>query len=77
MDTETKVYVQPSEVGKYQTIYGGPVYPLPNTNETTGVSDITPTTGTASTLHDLQGRRITDTPQSGLYIRNGKKYVVR
>ena len=32
--------------------------------------DITPT-------FDLQGRRLTAKPQSGLYIRNGRKYVVK
>ena len=26
---------------------------------------------------DLQGRRLTETPQRGLYIRDGKKYVVK
>ena len=29
MNTQTKLYVQPSEVNKFQTIYNGPVYPLP------------------------------------------------
>jgi hypothetical protein len=26
---------------------------------------------------DLQGRRLTDTPHRGMYIRDGKKYVVK
>ncbi len=30
----------------------------------------------SSRLYDLQGRRVTD-PQKGLYVRNGKKYIVR
>ncbi len=29
MGTQTKVYVQPSQVDKYKAIYKGPVYPLP------------------------------------------------
>ena len=29
MNTETKVYVQPSQVDKFKEIYNGPVYPLP------------------------------------------------
>jgi hypothetical protein len=27
------------------------------------------------TIHDLQGRRLNGTPQKGIYIRNGRKYV--
>ena len=30
-----------------------------------------------STIYALQGRRLTDTPQRGMYIRDGKKYVVK
>ena len=30
-----------------------------------------------STLYDLQGRRLSSTPQKGVYIRGGRKYVVR
>ena len=33
--------------------------------------------GKNSTFFDLQGRRITARPQRGLYIRDGKKYVVK
>ena len=28
-----------------------------------------------NTLYDLQGRRLNNKPQNGLYIRDGKKYV--
>ena len=28
-------------------------------------------------MYDLQGRRMNDTPQRGLYIKNGKKYIAR
>lgn len=30
---------------------------------------------TSSPIHDLQGQRLKGTPQKGVYIRNGKKYV--
>ena len=30
-----------------------------------------------SPLYDLQGRRLSDKPDKGLYIQNGKKYVVK
>ena len=32
--------------------------------------------GKNNTFFELQGRRITARPQRGLYIRDGKKYVV-
>lgn len=32
---------------------------------------------TNASLFDLQGRRLTDQPRHGLYIRSGRKYVVR
>ena len=33
MDTQTELYVRPSEVEKYQAVYKGPVYPLPEVQE--------------------------------------------
>ena len=32
---------------------------------------------TQSPLYDLQGRRVTGTPERGLYIRNGKKVWIK
>ncbi len=29
----------------------------------------------SSSIHDLQGRRLKGTPQKGVYIQNGRKYV--
>ena len=40
-------------------------------------SSLSPLTTHLSPLYDLQGRRLTGTPQRGLYIKNGKKYVAR
>ena len=41
-------------------------------------SSITPTTpGTSSVTYDLQGRRLPATPRRGLYIKDGRKIVVR
>ena len=33
--------------------------------------------GSEKTLYDLQGRRVAGTPMRGIYIRGGRKYVVR
>ena len=75
MGTQTKVYVQPSEVEKYKKIYKGPVYPL--SNEMNGISDFALPEDKSSALFDLQGRRILGEPSRGIYIVNGKKVVVK
>jgi hypothetical protein len=75
MGTETKVYVQPSQVLDFQNVYQGMVYPL--TDEMNGITDITCVVGSSAELYDLQGRKLSSMPAKGIYIQNGKKYVVR
>lgn len=44
----------------------------------TGISHTVWTSVSADTsYYDLQGRRLSDAPRQGIYIRNGKKYVAR
>ena len=75
MDTQTKVYVQPSEVEKIQKVYQGTVYPLPD--EINGISETISPISNSPELYDLIGRRLNGIPQKGIYIRNGRKVVVR
>ena len=75
MGTETKVYVQPSQVLDFQNVYQGMVYPL--TDEMNDITDITCVVGRSTELYDLQGRKLSSMPAKGIYIQNGKKYVVR
>ena len=75
MGTETKVFVQPSQVLDFQNVYQGMVYPL--TDEMNGITDITCVVGRSAELYDLQGRKLSSMPAKGIYIQNGKKYVVR
>ena len=75
MSTQTKIFVQPSEVEKYKKIYKGPVYPLPD--ETNDISDFTSPESNPSELFDLQGRRIIGVPSRGIYIFNKQKRVVK
>ena len=78
MDTQANVYVQPSEVEKFKAIYKGPVYPLSSEDQTmTGISENVFSSAASSTLHDLQGRRVTSQPRPGVYIREGKVVVVK
>ncbi len=44
------------------------------TNVKTVNKESTPTT---NTLYDLQGLHLTAKPMKGIYIQNGKKYVVK
>ena len=44
-------------------------------DETDSISDITADKISASPLYDLQGRRLNGTPQKGIYIQNGRKYL--
>ncbi len=73
MGIQTKIYVQPSEVEKFQKIYKGTVYPL--TDQMNGISYTLSPVSNSSELFDLQGRRLMGTPQKGVYIQNGRKYV--
>ena len=75
MGTYTKVYVQPSEVEKYQKVYKGKVYPL--TDEMNGITDLISPIGNSSELYDLQGRKLRSEPVKGVYIKDGRKYVVK
>mgnify|MGYP002853318661 CR=1 FL=1 len=43
----------------------------------TGVSDLNVDTTDNDVTYDLQGRQVRDTSQPGIYIRNGKKFIVR
>lgn len=75
MGTQTKVFVQPSEVEKFKKIYKGPVYPI--SDEMSGISDFTLPEDNSSALFDLQGRQIFGEPSRGIYIHGGKKIVVK
>ena len=48
-------------------------------SDPTGIEEtlLTPHSSLLTPLYDLQGRRLNGTPQRGLYIKNGKKYVAR
>lgn len=75
MDEEVVIYVQKSEMEKFQKVFSGTIRPL----EEYELSDIhAPSTSSvkASCTYDLTGRPVS-TPSKGIYIRNGKKVLVR
>ena len=46
----------------------------------TGIKNVQPVVDqpqTSAAIYDLQGRRINGTPQHGLYIQNGRKFIVK
>lgn len=75
MDTSTTVYTLASQVNRFKTIYEGIVLPLEDYT-----SDIRSTMSSSEmpfSAYDLQGRRLKDKPQKGVYIQNLQKHVVR
>lgn len=72
LNSLTKVFVQPSEVEKFQAIYSGKVYPIPTEENTSGINDINSPCSTTTTF-DLQGRSVKATPMHGIYIKGGRK----
>jgi hypothetical protein len=73
MDIKTEIYVQPSEVEKFQQIYKGKVYPL--SGQTKVISETISPTDTPSEIFDLKGNRIANRLQKGIFIQSGKKIL--
>ena len=62
------------ESGDFERSYPGWALPYSGAAEPTSVRSITTaTTKPSSEIYDLQGRRLSATPQKGVYIQNGKK----
>lgn len=70
---ETSHVVECSVGGK--VIYSEPVWKEP----TTGIENVRDNESMAkeNALYDLSGRRIYQTPKHGVYIRNGRKFIVK
>ena len=47
------------------------------TEGTTGITDIQADKTASSLIYDLNGRRVNNSQRKGIFIRNGKKYIVR
>ena len=47
------------------------------TNPATGIQSLRSSSETSDAVYDLQGRRVTNSLRRGIYIRNGKKVVVK
>ena len=76
MGKKTKVFVQPSEVERFQAAYRGTVYPLQPASK---VDDVYVEGNTnSSELYDMQGRRITNGSglPKGFYIEKGRKRIL-
>ena len=80
MDDGAVLYVQESEVKKFGQVFPGTVLPLEEYKKdgsNAGVNYIKFSPLHDAVIFDLPGRRLTDTPLRGMYIRDGKKYVVK
>jgi len=45
--------------------------------ETTGIETLVPATDVNAPIYDLSGRRVLNTVKGGVYIQNGKKFIVK
>ena len=72
------LYVPAGSAEKYRAAEGWSKFESIVEMEATGISHV-PAAGSNSEerLYDLQGRRLKAAPQRGMYIRNGRKYVVK
>ncbi len=48
-----------------------------NSSDPSGISDITRKASISDVYYDLQGRRLQSKPEKGIYIQNGKKYIIK
>lgn len=76
MDDEVVIYVQKTEIGKFQEVFSGSVQPLEE-YYISGIERPVVNTVKASQTFNLNGHRVTGTPHHGIYIRNGKKVLVK
>ena len=75
LDTSSVIYVPANYVGMYKLLYRGTILPL-EAYQPTGVDAVLHHED--ASFFNLQGRRLTDNPsQSGIYIQNGRKVVIR
>ena len=65
------------ETGKFASSQPGMAFKLGYSDQSTVRDVTTTTTDPSSEIYDLQGRRISATPQKGVYIQNGKKTLVK
>ena len=75
LGNSTTVYTLPSQINLFSQYFSGKICSLAE-YEMAGIhsSTITPVRY-ASTIHDLQGRRLQTPPHKGVYISGGKKLV--
>lgn len=71
-------YNQPNHIGGYFLGNDMDFSKVPLIDEATGIQQLNATPGISSDnrIYDLSGRVVT-TPKAGIYVRNGKKFVVR
>jgi hypothetical protein len=73
-----KVYVPEAEISRYESVFEGEILPISSFDALTFISHKQNFTNTQiSSTYDLQGRRLTGAPRKGVYIRDGRKVVVK
>ena len=77
VDQKMIVCVQRSEIPKFKKVYAGSVLPIDEyTNNLITISSSS-TCHSPSILYDLQGRRVTGSATRGIYVKDGRKVMVK
>ena len=76
MNNSAIIYVPASQIDKYKDIYMGTVLTVEAYNPTY-IRSINTVFDKTYTLYDLSGRRLNAEPQHGVYIKDGKKVVIK
>ncbi len=65
--------------GAYKFTEENPFHPIESTVVETGISDVLNSSVEKSdnSIYDLTGRKATNSPKAGLYIKGGKKYIIK
>ena len=77
MSESTIIYVQSSEISKFQSMFSGTVLPLEEYTDQVVSTPAFASFNTATAVYDLQGRRLTGQPRRGIYVKDGKKFVAK
>ncbi len=78
MENPATLYVPSAEVDRFKPVYQhGNILPLEEYEPTSIRSAETSTMGSHSKVYNIEGQEVSQPAQRGIYIRNGKKFVVK
>jgi hypothetical protein len=78
---QATIYTLPEQIDKFKKYFTGTILPLdmyqPEAESATSIQPAKADHPAGVSTYDLQGRRLTQKPEKGVYIENGRKRVVK